>query len=58
MLTKNSNVNLESAIPNASSYDVGSYSSSVLEITIQTQIGLRYDIREIDVNFSQKFFKT
>tara|TARA_B100000242_G_scaffold288792_2_gene257528 strand:+ start:1119 stop:3434 length:2316 start_codon:yes stop_codon:yes gene_type:complete len=62
MLTKNSNDESaeSSLIPNASSYDIGSY--SLLQYSksqFETQIGLRYDIREIDAGdlLSKNFSK-
>ena len=62
MLTKNSNDEFaeSSLIPDASSYDVGSY--SLLQYSksqFETQIGLRYDIREIDAGdlLSKNFSK-
>ena len=62
MLTKNSNDESaeSSLIPDASSYDVGSY--SLLQYSksqFETQIGLRYDIREIDAGdlLSKNFSK-
>ena len=62
MLTKNSNDDSaeSSLIPNASSYDIGSY--SLLQYSksqFETQIGLRYDVREIDAGdlLSKNFSK-
>lgn len=62
MLTKNSNDDSAEAslIPNASSYDIGSY--SLLQYSksqFETQIGLRYDVREIDAGdlLSKNFSK-
>ena len=62
MLTKNSNDESaeSSLIPNASSYDIGSY--SLLQYSksqFETQIGLRYDVREIDAGdlLSKNFSK-